>query len=125
MVSEPLLELPDDKALYDTPDPGALPEGWNALPGSPAAAAITLPAKHIEKKPTVASALPTLNSGLPCLLPLPPNLMSPVRWQLWRTTCLLIVGMSNVASSAKGDNDLSNDRVRCIRKAGRWLTSRS
>jgi RES domain-containing protein len=33
------IELPDDKDLYDIPDPGALPEGWNALPGSPAAAA--------------------------------------------------------------------------------------
>jgi RES domain-containing protein len=34
-----LIELPDDRDIYDIPDPGALPEGWNALPGSPAAAA--------------------------------------------------------------------------------------
>ena len=33
------IDLPDDKSLYDIPAPGALPEGWNALPGSPAAAA--------------------------------------------------------------------------------------
>ena len=33
------IELPDDKAFYVTPDYGALPQGWNALPGSPSAAA--------------------------------------------------------------------------------------
>ena len=33
------IELPDDKDLFDIPDPSVLPKGWNALPGSPAAAA--------------------------------------------------------------------------------------
>lgn len=33
------IELPDDKTLYDIPASDALPEDWNALPGSPAAAA--------------------------------------------------------------------------------------
>ncbi len=33
------LELPDDMAIYDSPDPTTLPKGWNALPGSPLAAA--------------------------------------------------------------------------------------
>lgn len=33
------IELPDDKDLFDIPDPSELPKGWNALPGSPAAAA--------------------------------------------------------------------------------------
>lgn len=32
------IELPDAKDLYEIPDPGALPKGWNTLPGSPAAA---------------------------------------------------------------------------------------
>lgn len=30
----------------------------------------------------------------------------------------------NACSSAKGDNGLTIDRVRCIRKTGRWLAPR-
>ncbi|PTN08250.1 RES family NAD+ phosphorylase [Nitrosomonas aestuarii] len=33
------IKLPADKDLYDIPDPNSLPEDWNTLPGSPAAAA--------------------------------------------------------------------------------------
>jgi len=33
------LEMPDDPAIYDSPDPAALPKGWSAIPGSPTAAA--------------------------------------------------------------------------------------
>ncbi len=31
-------ELPDDLTLYNSPDPSVLPMGWDAIPGSPAAA---------------------------------------------------------------------------------------
>lgn len=33
------LDLPDGADLYDIPHPADLPKGWDALPGSPAAAA--------------------------------------------------------------------------------------
>lgn len=33
------LTLPDDEALYAKPDADSLPQGWSALPGSPASAA--------------------------------------------------------------------------------------
>lgn len=33
------IEIPDDKALYDTPSLKSLPKGWDTLPSSPAAAA--------------------------------------------------------------------------------------
>jgi hypothetical protein len=37
----------------------------------------------------------------------------------------VIMLASNVSSSAKGDNGFSIYRVRCTRKIGRWLASRS
>ena len=45
------INLPDDKSLYEIPAPGVLPDGWNALPGSPVAAAygdaFLLKGKHL------------------------------------------------------------------------------
>ena len=45
------ITLPDDKSLYEIPALGVLPDGWNALPGSPVAAAygdaFLLKGKHL------------------------------------------------------------------------------